>query len=558
MVGDLHSPARDSTVDRWRRHNAVTMSPTAESQTHRPFQDFDADVRLPRPAARGLRWLTVLVFLCLVPIYLAGLRVPAVGLYHDDGVYLVTAKALAEGHGYRIISLPDEPRQTKYPPVFPSLLALTWRMAPAFPANVWLLKLTPLIASLAWFLLTWRLYGALGMPASLRPLAVACTVAAPWTVYLSVTLLSETTFAALCTATLLVLEGQTERRPSAARIAAAASLAAAAVLTRTAGVALVAAVFGWLLLARRDPGRALLFGGVVSAWVAPWAVWIASAPDAGFYGVSNYASWNILTSSLTVTRAMQVRVGLSNLLWSLSAPSYVFGVPASAFTMGVTIAMLAAGVLASGVRHRVSLWFLVCYVMLILGWAWPPHRFIVVVAPLGLWIALAGVPATRLARTFAAIVLACTAGAGVIRAGTMVTTGISRGALSTTDENDSWPDMLAAATWISTHTRPDERLVGNMDPVYYLLTGRKATRGLEPDPFKLFYDSRAGNPFGTVEHSADTLSRLAPAIVVDSPDVLFGERPHLDARYDELSARGTLAPIAALDGFRFYRIAPQP
>ena len=61
--------------------------------------------------------------------YAALFRAPASGSYHDDGVYLVTARALAEGEGYRIISLPDEPVQTKYPVLFPFLLSLIWRAA---------------------------------------------------------------------------------------------------------------------------------------------------------------------------------------------------------------------------------------------------------------------------------------------------------------------------------------------------------------------------------------------------------------------------------------------
>jgi len=31
------------------------------------------------------------------------------GLFHDDGIYAVAAKALADGDGYRIISLPGDP-----------------------------------------------------------------------------------------------------------------------------------------------------------------------------------------------------------------------------------------------------------------------------------------------------------------------------------------------------------------------------------------------------------------------------------------------------------------
>ncbi|MCC6389370.1 MAG: hypothetical protein IT167_02110, partial [Bryobacterales bacterium] len=58
------------------------------------------------------------------------------GYFHDDGMYWVSAKALATGQGYRIISYPDAPFQTKYPPVLPLLLAGVWKLFPAFPENM--------------------------------------------------------------------------------------------------------------------------------------------------------------------------------------------------------------------------------------------------------------------------------------------------------------------------------------------------------------------------------------------------------------------------------------
>src|SRR5438046_7882165 len=69
-----------------------------------------------------------------------------VGLHHDDAVYAITARALADGHGYRLTNLPGEPPQTKYPPVLPGLLAATWNLVPDFPANLPWLTLVPALA----------------------------------------------------------------------------------------------------------------------------------------------------------------------------------------------------------------------------------------------------------------------------------------------------------------------------------------------------------------------------------------------------------------------------
>ena len=87
-----------------------------------------------------LRKLAILgVFaLALAPsAYLAwSLRaMPHLGFYHDDSIYWVSAKSLADGNGYRIESLPGQPYQTKYPPLYPALLAGIWKVNPNFPCE---------------------------------------------------------------------------------------------------------------------------------------------------------------------------------------------------------------------------------------------------------------------------------------------------------------------------------------------------------------------------------------------------------------------------------------
>jgi hypothetical protein len=68
----------------------------------------------------GRKSLVLFYIAILFPAYWIAFRAPAVGINHDDGIYLVTAKALAEWEGYRIISLPTNPPQTKYPILFPA------------------------------------------------------------------------------------------------------------------------------------------------------------------------------------------------------------------------------------------------------------------------------------------------------------------------------------------------------------------------------------------------------------------------------------------------------
>jgi hypothetical protein len=76
------------------------------------------------------------------------------GMYHDDGIYLVSAQSLSDNLGYRIASLPGEPFQTKYPIGYPLLLSLCLRVMPIFPNNLLALETFQVILSIAAVTLT--------------------------------------------------------------------------------------------------------------------------------------------------------------------------------------------------------------------------------------------------------------------------------------------------------------------------------------------------------------------------------------------------------------------
>src|SRR5262245_48065954 len=62
--------------------------------------------------------------------------VPHFGVLQDDGLYLISAKTIAEGSPYKILSFPGEPYQTKYPPFYPAYLSIAWRIGETFPAKL--------------------------------------------------------------------------------------------------------------------------------------------------------------------------------------------------------------------------------------------------------------------------------------------------------------------------------------------------------------------------------------------------------------------------------------
>src|SRR5215471_10935932 len=177
--------------------------------------------------------LVAVFVLYLSVIYGICYGVPGYGLFHDDGIYMVTAKSLAEGTGYNIVSAPSAIRQNRYPPVFPALLASAWKIYPHFPQNLLLLRLVPLLSMLGWLWLTYILLRRVSGSATTSRCIILLTAATPAVVYFSATLLSEMTFACLLSGALLFLVRlHEEETPRATTVLCACVLSAAAILTR--------------------------------------------------------------------------------------------------------------------------------------------------------------------------------------------------------------------------------------------------------------------------------------------------------------------------------------
>ena len=149
------------------------------------------------------------VLLALAPsAYLAWtLRtMPHLGFYHDDSIYWVSAKSLAMGDGYRIASLPGQPYQTKYPPLYPALLAGIWKINPDFPANL------PLATLFAWLLLpvflatVWMFLRQYGFSWREQCILVLMAGLSPVTVVFSFSLMPELLFTALLFASVMLAE----------------------------------------------------------------------------------------------------------------------------------------------------------------------------------------------------------------------------------------------------------------------------------------------------------------------------------------------------------------
>ena len=102
-----------------------------------------------------MRWVVVsIVVLSVFYMLVAAVGPRAVGLWQDDAIYLVTAKSLAEGRGYRHVEIPGQPYQTKYPIGYPAMLAAGFAIWRGFPANLPLLLTPGAVAAAAFVVLS--------------------------------------------------------------------------------------------------------------------------------------------------------------------------------------------------------------------------------------------------------------------------------------------------------------------------------------------------------------------------------------------------------------------
>ena len=152
----------------------------------------------------------------------------SVGLWRDDGIYVVTGAALAAGDGYRHEELASRPLQTKYPILYPALLSAVVRATADFPANhAWLLLPTALAAAALVTLSMRYCRVVFGLPArAVWPLG-ALVAASPALVAFVRYPMSELVYGALAVGALLCLDERREAAADSRRVRGAGSCSAA-------------------------------------------------------------------------------------------------------------------------------------------------------------------------------------------------------------------------------------------------------------------------------------------------------------------------------------------
>jgi hypothetical protein len=413
-------------------------------------------------------WPYVLA-LCVFVLALWAQADAMVGVFYDDGIYVVLAKALATGEGYRNIHLPGAPAAVHYPVLYPLALSLLWRLWPAFPANVVLFEIfdAAALAVAAWLMALHARRA--NLPLTAAPLALLLGFTAfPLLAVVGVRL-SEPLFLALFAGAVLLADGDvvTDRKAVGAGV-----LAGLATLARSVGVAVVAgvAVGLWIKGRRR---AAVIHAAVAAVMVVPWFGWAMGAK--GGIDPRLAASYGTYFDELGQAGVSGVLPGFDLSVLGPLARLTLPGVPG---WLWYPLAALLAVVIGWGgviLARRLTclLASVVAYLLIIAFWPFPPDRFLWILVP---WMALLGaaggialwrrgIPG-RVA--VAALVLALAVGYLPRQVTSLKNRGFAR-----TAERISTPfGVLVPA--ISAET-PGAAVVASADePLIYLYTGRRA------------------------------------------------------------------------------------
>lgn len=322
-------------------------------------------------------------------IGIAALPTWPVGVFQDDGIYTVLAKALASGEGYRYVHMPGAPHATHYPPGYPLFLAALWKLSPSFPRNVAVFTFAnaALLAVAAGAAYAFGRRVRLSTPAAAT--AAIATAAAVPTLIFGLFVMSEPMFLALLLLVLPFAERCATR--GGWRDGLLVGLAGGALaMVRTHGMFVVPAVMILLVARRRFAAAACAaVGGAV--FLLPWSFWVAAhgaevpAVYLGKYGP--YGTWlgNAIAangSSFVVDVVMRNARAVYGILWTAFT-----GGPTAAVVLRAPAAALAALVLALGAwrlarRAPVTAWFLAAYMALVMIWPFEPTRFVWALLPL--------------------------------------------------------------------------------------------------------------------------------------------------------------------------------
>ncbi len=520
---------------------------------------------------RAVPWLVLAGILIVYDVSILRLHPEnTFGFTQDDTIYFSSAKALAEGHGYILPSVPGTPPATKYPVLYPWILSWVWRANPSFPENVTdAIRLTiffGIIFVVLAFQFIRRLKGindaeALLLTAvcALHPIVVAYTAA----------VLTEIPFSVAALAAMIVAEKALARDSKPATAVACGVFTGLSMLLRILGVPIAAGIF--VAGVTRRAWRQTI---VWSATVAPFFAWLAwrtlsSArvlPRAGasVAGPGYLQTWTYYTSyfgmrKLSMTNGHVIgEMLLSQFVYLLAhVPGFfigsLFGQHIGLWFIG-TFTVLCVIIFGLVQQAKFGGWqpihyALPFYLVPVLLWDYPEiKRFLIPFLPLfaaSLWYGgkviardLASAiraPRPPIERVFSAVAAVLGLALAIGMAGNFIFSGRADMAKTSEDAASLLVEKREAYEWLRANSSPDARVVAGEDVALYLYTDRQAMSHIALVPAGAYDPAQMQRD---LDHMTDVARAIGASYWMSSPDDSDKQRraakPLLAARFAEI------------------------
>lgn len=489
----------------------------------------------------------VLFFMALGYLY----TVPRVcGVYHDDAIYVSTAKALAQGYGYRIINLPNSPSQTKYPFLYPILLAFIWKLYPKFPENILFMQyVTTAISAISigicyLYFVRFRYVSRL-----IAFFSCAVCITAPEFLYFATNTLSELPFLLLLVIALWIFDSKSEQLLNGKLQGFLLGiLLTLPNLCRSIGAVVI--ISGLLLWRFKVGSVRFMMLGIILA-IFPWIFWIVSSigdfshdPIKGYY--TDYIGWwfelgapfigKIIITNLFhifLGSAKLIADGFYELLRPLSLPFFL--VPFMFFGLITWVTILF-----NKEKLNFLKWVLVSYFLIICIWPWPPYRFLIPVLPfiaanffIGINLSFKRFLSHRALKVLNSSVFLVLISTNLFSVYKILLIHNNTGYPQTDySEMVNWRSYENVFSWLRKNSSQDDIIACGLDTMIYLYTNRTAIRPFINRPISLFYGHNYPAT-GTVEDLMNFLKTYSPTYFVKTPMPKFSEEQSLNKLLDK-------------------------
>jgi hypothetical protein len=470
------------------------------------------------------------------------------GVFHDDAIYVITAKALSEGKGYRLINLPESPLQTKYPFLYPGLLALIWRATPNFSQNIFSMKIiTLLTGALAIGLCYFYMIRFMHCHRFIAFSSCLLCSTTPWFLFFATNTLSEMFFLLLLLLSLWALEGKS-RNPftSRKRDFVIGILVSLPFLCRNIGAACIISsiiICYW----RKIPFRWVILGSLTI--VLPWLLWVLYSMLFSIYNpvqeyYVDYIGWWHRFGYYSMASIFFINIfiflyGVNRLIFSgIYYIFFPFDFNWTFFIYLLFMAFIFFLYCVRNIRNPGFLFlFIISYIGIILFWPWPPDRFIIIILPFLIGHLVLGIDTIFERLGFKNIFRA----AGAVIMIILVTTNLFIVYQNIEDQKRTgYPQIISQASmedsvywasyedifnWVKEHSSPNDVIASGLDSMVYLYTGRQSFRPYVANFISVFYN---GNypAVGTVDEFHRILATYKPKYLIDTPMPGFPEEKY--------------------------------